>query len=236
MSVDHVETRVRGLWRGRELDSVAHLRREADVLSLDTERGVRFRVPARSLDGLELGATAAMLYLASGDVLELSLERDEARALLRGLRDAACTAPEFMRSLRWFGRPDAPASHAQTRWFAPLLEARRRLAGVSDPIAQAALFDPDAVLAGLAEALAALAAERAPESAPRRRAIEAELEDATDGVRVALAGVALAGSALAGSAGDTRLAEWRRWIGTIQALFRAADDAWPLVARALGAA
>lgn len=226
-------TRVIGLWRGREIDVSASVRLDQHALIFEQGTASVLRLPLDALDGFQLLNAHAVLYSSSGDVLDISLEGESARAVLRLALDEASSVPELARSLRAMGGSADGNPAAQDRWFAPLIAVRKTLVGVSDPLRQLALFNVDRVHDELARALEELAAQHVGGDLPRARALEAILEEQTESVRAALARVALAGTTLEGSAPDSRLADWRRWVHEVRALFRSADDAWPAIAQAL---
>lgn len=226
-------TRVVGLWRGRDIDVQATVRLDRQALLFERDAAAVLRLPLDTLDGWQLRDAHALLYARGGDVLDLTLEHDGVRAVLRSALDEASSMPELARSLRAMGGTVGGNPAAQDRWFAPLLTMRRTLVGVSDPLRQVALLDVDRVRDELARALEELAAQRVGGDLPCTRALEAMLEEQTEGVRAALARVALAGATLEGSAPDSRLADWRQWVSEVRALFRSADDAWPAIAHVL---
>src|SRR5262249_5856491 len=128
----------------------------------------------------------------------------------------------------------------------PLLTPLRRArdaAALSAPgwtraVAFAAAFDAPRLSADLRAALAALAAERWPESAPDRRALEAELHELADDALAALDALGEAAHTLhaagEGAAdGDVdpvrdrvRHAAWRVWTAALGRAFAAADRCW----------
>ncbi len=222
--------RVVGLWRGTEVDTAATLRAEAQALLFERESAPSMRLQLSALDGWQLSVSQVVLYLHNGDVLDVALLSDSARATVRTALDAACSMPELTRSLRALGSAAGENEAPHDRWFAPLLGLRRALVGVSDPLRQVALFDADALGAELTRALLELAAQRTGGDAARARALEAVFEEETELVRVALARAALAASALEGSAPDSRLADWRRWVDALRELYEKADNAWPVIA------
>ena len=232
-AADECTTRVVGLWRGREIDVQTAVRLEHQSLLFERDAAVVLKLPLDALDGWQMLDTHALLYARGGDVLDMTLEHERARAVLRSALDEASSMPELARSLRAMGGSVGGNPAAQDRWFAPLLTMRRTLVGVSDPLRQVALFDVDRVRDELARALEELAAQRVGGDLPRTRALEAMLEEQTPDVRAALARVALAGATLEGSAPDSRLADWRQWVHEVRALFRSTDDAWPGIARVL---
>ncbi len=222
--------RVVGLWRGSEVDTAAVLRSEQQALLFDRQAAPVMRVPLSSLDGWQLSVSQVILYLRDGDVLDVALLSDSARATMRGALDAACVMPELTRSLRAFGTAVGENEAQHDRWFAPLLTLRRALVGVSDPLRQVALFDADHLSAELNRAIVELAAQRTGGDPSRSRALEAVFEEETEPVRISLARAGLAASALEGSAPDSRLADWRRWVDTLRELYERADNAWPVIA------
>ena len=60
------------------------------------------------------------------------------------------------------------------------------------------------------------------------------LEEAAEPLFVAITRMALAADALRGGALDTRMADWRRWVETVRAVFVAIDDSWRRGAAVLG--
>ncbi len=227
-------SRLVGLWRGAEVDGPARLSRDGEALSFECARGGTLRIPIVSLEGLDVVPPRALLYVRGGDLLDVRLDGDEARAFFRAVQDDAFALPEFTRSLRHLGTsPARGGGDACERWFAPLLAARRRAAGVTDPLRQVALLEADQLARDLASTLAELAALRTGGAPALTRALEAMLEEETEGVREALAGTALAAATLQGSAADTRLADWREWVQQLQVLFRRADEVWPRMAMVL---
>lgn len=227
--------RLVGLWRGREIDEPVVLRVDEHALIAERAAAPSMRMAFVVLDGVHMDGDKAHLYVHGGDVLELTLLDDSARALLRGAIDAAFAMPELTRSLRAFGGAYGESEPAHDRWFAPLLAARRQLVGVSDPMRQLALFDIDRVGAELWRALTELAVQRTGGDAARARALEAILEENAQSVREAVARVALAATTLEGSAPDSRLGDWRRWVSALRELYAAADSAWRDIATSLRA-
>ena len=69
--------------------------------------------------------------------------------------------------------------------------------------------------------------------AAEQRAVEAALEEEAEAVFTAIALMGVAGDALRGGALDTRIADWRRWVEMVRAVFTAADEAWNGMASAL---
>jgi hypothetical protein len=122
---------------------------------------------------------------------------------------------------------------AHDRWFAPLLAARRSVVGVSDPARQVMLLDAAPLTQQLERAIAGIAVAQASGDAAEQRAVEAALEEEAEAVFTAIGIMGVAGDALRGGALDTRIADWRRWVETVRAVFAAADEAWNGMASAL---
>jgi hypothetical protein len=236
MTVDsallRVSVRLLGMVRGREINAVAVAELHADALII-AEPGAKLRrVAWDAIDGLAYSATQLSLYLADGDVLELSGD-ESVRTLALQLTDHACTMPELTRGLRALGSRRGTPGAAHDAWFAPLLAVRRAVNGVSDARRQLALVDAGALSANMLRAMTELAALTAPGDKSRQRAIEAAMEEESHGMFEALNRLGLTGEALRGTAADTLLLDWRRWAGALQEVFVAADEAWERCSKSL---
>jgi hypothetical protein len=242
-----VTVRVVGMCRGREIDAQAVASLDADDLMLAWPARDPWRLPLQDLEGVHVGAASLTLYLREHDVLELT-GTDALRGFARVLTDRACRLPEFTRGLRMLGSVraadgrrapvradgDGPLRRAHDRWFAPLLEARRTVHGVSDPQRQVALLPGATLRDDMLRAAADIARMVAPHDAAEQRAVEAAIEDEAAPLFVALAHLALAADAVQGGASDTRFADWRRWVETVRRAYAEADDAWSGIAEIVG--
>lgn len=228
-AIEHASTRVVGLWHGEELDTEAVMHVAGRSLVFERRGAVPIRLALDSLDGTDVNDARAVLYTSAGDVIEVGFATSETRLLCVQALELATAVPELTRSLRALGGAHGSDSAAHDRWFGPLLQARRAMAGVGDPLQQLALFDVDRIAEALSRALLELAAQRVGGDAARVRALEALLEEDTVAVREALGRVALAATTLEGSAPDSRVADWRVWIAEVGTLFREADSAWPVI-------
>ncbi len=217
--------RVVGIVRGREINALAEVSFEGDVVVLTWTSATPWRLSFDGLDGVAAGPTQLSLYLASGDVLELSGD-DSLRAVAVQLVERACTLPELTRGLRSLGSLRGKPGAAHDAWFAPLLAARRAVHGVTDAKRQVALIDAGELARAMERAMLELAALTAPGDVARQRAIEAALEEESEGMFLAFARLALTADTLSGSASDTLFVDWRRWVGALQDVFTAADEAW----------
>jgi hypothetical protein len=231
-SVITAHARVVGIVRGREIDTSAAVTVDQDTLVLAWQGATPWRLSLSGIDGISGGASSLTVYLVSNDVLELSGD-DELRALGLQLLDRACAMPELTRGLKSLGSARGTPAAAHDRWFAPLLAARRSVEGVSDPARQVMLLDAAQLTKEIERAIAEIAAAQAPGDAAEQRAVEAALEEEAEGVFTAITLMGLAGDALRGGALDTRIADWRRWVDTVRAVFAAADEAWAGIASEL---
>ncbi|MEQ1691144.1 MAG: hypothetical protein ABMA00_07665, partial [Gemmatimonas sp.] len=134
------DARVVGIVQGRDIDARAVLELDEHALVILWTRAAPWRLAFDGIDGVAQTASLLTLYLASGDVLELSGD-DTLRTLGAQLLDRACVMPELTRGLRALGSLRGTPGPAHDAWFAPLLSARRALEGVSDPLRQLSLMD-----------------------------------------------------------------------------------------------
>lgn len=133
--------------------------------------------------------------------------------------------PEFTRSLRSIAVPSAPET-GHGRIFRPLIEARAAAHRMHALEAQVAAFDAARLERAWKEAIAAIAAERHPRSAPDRRALAAALEQLAEPVWAALGRVAEAAAKARSAPVNARTPAWEAWVATVQRLFEAVDDWW----------
>lgn len=230
----HATVRVVGLVRGRNIDKGAEAELQQDALVLTWhEPAAPWRISLDGIDGVVYRTRESTLYLAHGDVLELTGD-DRVRTMALQLLDQACVMPELTRGLRSLGSLRGAPGAAHDAWFAPLLTARRTVEGVSDPQRQLALLDAATIVRAMEAALGEIAARERPGNAAAQRAIEAALEEAAEGLFVALERLGLAGDALRGSSPDTLLADWRRWVNTLREVYAAADESWSKARMELG--
>ena len=164
------------------------------------------------------------LYRAA-DVMSLQGPRELSRAW--GLVvERACALPEVARGLRTLGTVRGGSSTLQARFFGPLLAARRRLEAPDATERRAGQFEAAALAARLRAAIGEFAAERHPGDAPRRRAMEAHLEEAIEPLLERLDALARAATAVEGAASGARFTAWRGWTRQLRHVFLEADRAW----------
>lgn len=252
-----ISVRVIGIVRGREIDAMAMASLDETTLVLSWPTAAAWRLDLHGIEGIAGAAGAAAtsataacamtVYLRDHDVLELT-GGDDVRPFALALMDRACRMPELTRGLRELGavrrsdvRSDgrSPLHLAHDRWFAPLLEARRRVQGISDPSRQVMLMDGRTLAEEMTRAIAEIAALLSGttatshdagavegDGAAEQRALEAAIEDETAPLFRALAHLALTGDVVRTGAQDTRFADWRRWVDAARTTYAAADEAW----------
>lgn len=221
-----LRARVLGIVRGRELDAHATVALSGNAIVLSWENAAAWEIALDGLDGVMPRTNQLTLYLSSGDVLELT-ENDALRQFGANVLDRACSMPELTRGLRALGSLRGTPGPAHDRWFAPMLAARRAVAGVSDAERQVALVDAALIAQNLRRVMQEIAKEISPTHPAMQRAIEAALNEETEPTFEALDRLALAADVLRGSALDTRLVDWRRWMNALREVFVAADQCWP---------
>lgn len=194
------------------------------------------RVPLSGIDALEVTADelvvslrdGARVALVSGSALEL---RDELALRCRIL-------PELTRALRTMGSRRgrsgrrATAATDQERFFAPLLEAKRRTIR-SGATSATTSFDAESLALEMDNAVRSFAATRHGTNPPARRALEAELVDLSEPLRDVLADLKAAADALRDDPDD--LPQWRVWTTALRSTFETADRVWASLDGALDA-
>ena len=230
-----------GPWQVRTIEEgggrAATARLLDDALLLEHAGGVSV-IEFASLAGGEAIATRAVLHHAAAG--SLVLESPQARELLESLANAACTIPELMAHLRVMGSLRAKPGSDHDRWFAALLEARRRAHESATPAARRAAVDVPALRAALEATIEAFAFARHKRSAPDRRAFAEELRDLAVGYVAALDQLGVASEALARTAPAERFVRWHEWVEALRRVFTEADAAWeealPVLADSRGGA
>ena len=224
-----------GRWSGHDVVGVVTLFLERDEVAVRHESsGEEWAVPMQALRGASWRAGALALHLTD-DVLHLSAGEGLDRAW-HALSLRACALPEVARTLRAFARGGTGASRhaaARERFFAPLLQARRRLEGEEPVEWRVASFDAVALADRVRATLAALALERHADRPAHRRALEAALLDACDPLLAKLERVQAAARSVHEAEDAVRFVAWRGWAGEVRELFAHADRAWREVSDAL---
>jgi hypothetical protein len=197
----------------------------------------QLRVRLVNIDGVS--SSAGQLRIALRDGTRLTLLCDAHLELHDDLLVRCRALPELTRTLRAFGsrrgsRGVRDSAHTdQQRFFAPLLDARRKAWGTREPASTIAAFDAASLAAAFDAILVSFATERHGDNAPARRALTAELIDLSEPLRDALD--ALKESAGQATAATDDLKLWRAWAKRLRATFETADRVWLALDAALDA-
>lgn len=222
----------RGTWAEREALVRGNLVLDDHAASLSSGSEEPFLIAPYSAftDATWVGETLT-LYRYS-DSLAISGSRDLNRAW-GVVVERACILPEMTRGLRSLGTPRGGSAQLQTRFFGPLLLARKRLQ-VPDALEwRVTHFDARALSARLVETIHELAMERFPESPPDRRALEAELGEALEPLAATLHVLAESTERVRSEPDGQRFVSWRAWTRQLRHVFLEADRAWSSMAHAL---
>jgi hypothetical protein len=222
-----IPVRVRGLLRGHDLDGDATLVFERDVLVVQVGRA-RLPIELRSLEGWEVQPEELHVHLEGGDVV--SIAGTDPREIALGLERWAFALPEFTRSLRVLGTRRAAAGARRPEhdaFFAPLIAARGQAERASTFALRRAALDSRALRESIELRLRAFAAERYPNDAPERRALEAELSECVAPLLARFADLDAAEERLAASPDAERVLHWHALSRSLLALFDSADRCWP---------
>jgi len=152
------------------------------------------------------------------------------------LTNRACAVPEVTRGLRALGahRPqEEQLVDAHQRFFAPLLQARRRLESDEPMDWRVAGFDTAALDERLRGVLSSLAQARHAVRPPHRRALEAILLEACEPLFERLAVVGSAARVVHGCDDAERFERWRAWSRGVRGVFLMADESWSRMVVAL---
>lgn len=214
---------VRGTLRGHTVDADGTVRLVDDVVSIHVdEREHTTRV--ERLDGVVWEAPVLSVHVAT-DVVELTGHAG-LQPLGAEIVSAALVLPELTRTMQGLGTRRGRAGADHDRFFAALLAARRGAEGFVEPESRLAAFDARRLTQALTALLGELATERFPESAPDRRALEAELAEYAERLYASLDTLGEAADQVRASTSAVRLARWRDWTWAVQRVFEEADRCW----------
>lgn len=222
----------RGTWaqRAAVMQGTLILDDHAASLSSGAEQAFVIATYPAFTDATWTGETLTLFR--GGESLVISGSRDLNRAW-GVVVERACTLPEMTRGLRSLGTSRGGSAQLQTRFFGPLLMARRRLLEPEALEWRVSQFDATALSQRLAATIRELALDRFPESAPDRRALEAELGEALEPLSATLDVLAQATLRVRAEGDGQRFVAWRAWTRQLRRVFLEADRAWGSMARAL---
>jgi len=196
------------------------------------------RIPISAIDALAIDGDEVVVSVRDGR--QVAMTSGDAAHLHHEIVARCFVLPELTRTLRTFGsrrgqrgrRPGAAAE--QQKFFATLVDARRAASKSSSAAETIAAFESAALTRSLDEALRRFASERFGQNGPARRALEAELVDASEPLHAALRALGERASAAVEHADEIRA--WRSWAASLRDVFEAADRVWVALDGALDAA
>jgi hypothetical protein len=225
--------RIRGTLRGIAIDADGSVRIVDDIVIVHVdEREITTRIDR--VDGVVWEAPTLTLYVGR-ESIELTGHAG-LQSFGAQIASAALALPEFTRTMHGLGSRRGHPGPEHDRFFAALLAARRAAEGFAEPESRLAAFDPRRLTQGMTTLLGELAAERYPESAPDRRALEAELLEYAERLYAAFDALGEAAERVRASTSPVRLARWRDWTWAAVRMFEEADRCWIAVRPALSAA
>ncbi|MBC7895443.1 MAG: hypothetical protein H7066_08515 [Cytophagaceae bacterium] len=220
-----------GSWHHRRVVGIATLLLFPGEAQLHDEDGKHLALSYEDLTDATWEREALSLHSRS-DVLRLSGPRELSRAWALVV-EQACALPEVTRGMRTLGTSRGGSTALQVRFFGPLLSARRRLQEPDALERRVMQFDTEALTQRLHASITEIAAERHAENAPRRRSLEAHLEEALEPLTAQLGALREATEALHQVAAGSRFVEWRLWTRRLRRVFLEADRAWAQMVRQL---
>jgi hypothetical protein len=227
-----IPVHVRGTLRGTAFDAAGSVRLVDDVVSiLVEEREYSTRVDR--IDGVVWEAPVLTLHVVR-ETVELT-GHAALQTLGAQIMSVALALPELTRTMRGLGSRRGRPGTEHDRFFAGLLAARRLAEGFTEPESRLAAFDARRLTQAITTILSELAAERYPQSAPDRRALEAELHEFAERLQLAVEALGSAADEVRAGNNAVRLARWREWTRAAQRVFEEADRCWIAVLPALAA-
>ena len=225
--------RVRGTVRGTAIEAEGSVRLAEHVISVTIDEREHL-VRVERVDGVVWEPPDLTIHVARDAIVLTGHAGLE--PLASQIVASALTLPELTRTMHSFGSRRGQPGADHDRFFAGFLAARRSAEGFVEPESRLAAFDPRRLTQALTALLGDLAAERYPESAPDRRALEAELLEHAERLFAALDALGDAATEVRQSGNDVRLARWRDWTWRVQRVFEEADRCWLASLPALTAA
>ncbi len=224
-----------GVWEGVAVDGEARIRLHQRGIVLAWHDGrADWRVPFTELSGFALRADVLVLYGASGRVSLTSQYR--LNTLWQTMLERACALPELARGARTVGSRRGGDPAMQARFFAPVLDARRRAELQDTADGKVTALDGGTIAAQVTQLLADVARARWPNDLPEQRALGAQLEECCDGLFAACETLAESARAWFSASDEQRLDTWRAWVADAARVFAASDRAWGAVTTALESA
>jgi hypothetical protein len=149
------------------------------------------------------------------------------------LVERACPVPELARAHRMLGSRRGGSQDAQAKFLAPLLQARKRVEDAKDLESRVAALEARALRERIDTALRAIAKDAHPASAPDRRGLEAELDEAMAAFFAGLMAMDSAAQTFRSAPEAIRFLAWRQWVEAVSSAFTLADTGWASAAQLL---
>ncbi|MDZ7631402.1 MAG: hypothetical protein U5K74_08655 [Gemmatimonadaceae bacterium] len=221
-----LQARLQGAWLDRTLDYAAAVQLDGEAVRIgyDAADPKVIEIAIRDLRGAVMRDGALSLHLTTGSAVVLS-DSPHLDGLRNRLEAAVCVFPAQTLSLRGFGSERSAPGSDHDQWFDLLLTSRRVAEESRTVETQRRAFDA-AQLVRHAQITRESWATARFEGDADRRALVAELEEIGGPYSVALRQLEHAALRLRQASGDRQFETWRRWTGTVQRAFRAADDVW----------
>lgn len=221
---DVVLSRVTGTWGTLRLSGPARLRLTSDALLVDAAHGASLRVALAEISGAAWRTGTLEIHGDDGHVtMDADTTLEDAWV---ALVDRACPLPEFTRDYRHLGSRRGGPPEVQARILGPLLQLRRQVHEERELERRVAAIDASNLRQRLLDAVNALANDAFPGSAPDRRGITVELEEALAPLFAAIDRVGVAGERFRASGPERRFQAWRDWVEEAGRMFVQADRAW----------
>ena len=222
--IEFMVTAVSGAWGPLRLAGPARVRLTSDAISIDAPQGASMRATLAELTGAGWRTGSLTLHGAAGSVsMETTSRLDVAWAALVA---RACPIPEFARSHRHLGSRRGGSLEAQSRFLAPLIQARRDLQAEPDLDRRVQAIPAGLLRDRLREVLSKLAAEACPSNAPDQRGLLAELNEAMAPLFERIDEMESAARRYAAAGEPERFEAWRAWLATVTAVYASADRGW----------
>lgn len=218
-------------WGPHRLIGSGAIRLTSAALKLDARAGGTALVRYDELSG---GAWRTGRLAIHGDPGRIVVEagRDLESAWFE-LLQRVCPLPELARSHRLLGSRRGGSVHAQSRFLAPLIQARRRMEAEMDLEARVTAIEARVLRERIAASLQAIAREAYPASNPDQRGLEAELEEALAPFFAGVKAMESAAAHFRSAPEASRFVAWREWMSAVSNTFALADSGWAHAARLL---
>ena len=124
----------------------------------------------------------------------------------------------------------------QARFFAPVLDARRRAELQDSADGKVTALDGATIAAEVTQILTGIAQSRWPHDLPEQRALGAELEECCEGLFAACEALTESAREWVAAGDERRLDAWREWVAAAARVFSASDRGWGDIVSALASA